>query len=495
MEFSLTAFLAFALFVFLIRKLFSPSKSKQNLPPEPWRLPIIGHMHHLIGSLPHHGLRDLARKYGPLMHLKLGELSTIIISDPRWAKEVLTTHDIAFADRPVVLTTEIVAYQNTDVVWSPYGDYWRQLRKLMTLELMSVKKVKSFHYIREDECYNYLVKTLRDSAGSPVNLSQLIFNTIARVVCRTSFGKGCKDQEEFIDIVKELFHLTGGFDVADVFPSKKIIHTLTGKRQKLESIHKRLDKILSDVITEHPGQHKESNEVESLLDVLLRLQASGEFKLTTKNVKAVTLDMFGGGTDTSSATLEWAVSELIRNPRVLKKAQAELRDALKGKERIEEADIQDLDYLKLVSRETLRMHLPLPLLFPRECREACKLGGYDIPVGTKLMVNGWAINRDPAYWANPDSFIPERFSDNPNNVLGTEFEYLPFGAGRRMCPAAVLGIANVEVPLAHMLYYFDWELPNGAKGDDLDMVELFGASVQRKNELYVVMKPHNFAKN
>ncbi|KAJ0693635.1 putative oxidoreductase [Helianthus annuus] len=494
MEFSFTTFLVFSLFVFLLSKLFTPSKPKQNLPPEPWRLPIIGHMHHLIGSLPHRGLRDLALKYGPLMHLQLGELSTIVISDPRWAKEVLTTHDIAFADRPVVLTTEIVAYQNTDVVWSPYGDYWRQLRKIVTLELLSVKKVKSFSYIREDECYN-LVKTLRGSAGSPVNLSQMIFDTIAKIVCRAAFGKGCKDQEEFIDIVKELFKLTGGFDVADVFPSKKIIHTLTGKRPKLESIHKRLDKILSDVITEHPGQHANTSDQESLLDVLLRLQASGEFKLSTKNVKAVTLDMFGGGTDTSSATLEWAISELIKNPRVLKKAQAELRDALKGKERIVESDLHDLDYLKVIVRETLRMHLPLPLLFPRECREACKIGGYDIPLKTKLLVNGWAINRDPAYWKDPDSFIPERFSDNPTNVLGTEFEYLPFGAGRRMCPAAVLGIANVEVPLAHMLYYFDWELPNNKPGDELDMDEVFGASVQRKNELYLVMKPYNFGKN
>lgn len=197
-------------------------------------------------------------------------------------------------------------------------------------------------------------------------------------------------------------------------------------------------------------------------------------------------DMFGAGTDTSSATIEWAISELIRCPRAMEKVQAELRQALNGKERIQEEDIQELNYLKLVIKETLRLHPPLPLVMPRECREPCVLGGYDIPSKTKLIVNVFAINRDPEYWKDAETFMPERFENSSITVMGSEYEYLPFGAGRRMCPGAALGLANVELPLAHILYYFNWKLPDGKAFEDLDMTESFGATVQRKTELLLV---------
>ena len=197
-------------------------------------------------------------------------------------------------------------------------------------------------------------------------------------------------------------------------------------------------------------------------------------------------DMFSAGTHTSAVTLQWAMSELIKNPKVMTKAQAGLRHVLKGRERIYESDIQDLDYLKLVIKETLRLHPPLPLLLPREARVKSEIGGYQIPANTKVMINVWKIGRDPKYWINPNNFIPERFSDNAINMLGKDFEFLPFGAGRRMCPAMNLGLINVELPLAMLLHHFNWELPDGATSETLDMSESFGAALKRKHELYLV---------
>lgn len=197
-------------------------------------------------------------------------------------------------------------------------------------------------------------------------------------------------------------------------------------------------------------------------------------------------DMFTAGTDTSSAVLEWAMSELMKNPMAMEKAQDEVRQALKGKEKICEDDIQGLKYLKLVIKETLRLHAPVPLLLPRECRKECEIDGFTIPLKTKVIVNAWAIGRDPEYWVDAESFVPERFENSSTDYIGTNFEYIPFGAGRRMCAGVSFGVATIELPLAQLLYYFNWKLPNDMKPDDLDMDESPGVTTKRKNHLYLV---------
>lgn len=201
--------------------------------------------------------------------------------------------------------------------------------------------------------------------------------------------------------------------------------------------------------------------------------------------------MFAGATDTSSATIEFAMSEMIRSPRVMEKAQVEVRQALKGKKIIGEADIQELRYLKMVIKETLRLHPPAPLLLPRECREDCEINGYKIPVKTKVIVNAWAINRDPEYWDDAETFKPERFINSPIEYVGPNLEYIPFGAGRRICPGILFGLADLELPLAQFLYHFNWKLPDdNMKPEDLDMTEIFGAAVKKRNNLYLIATPY-----
>lgn len=201
-------------------------------------------------------------------------------------------------------------------------------------------------------------------------------------------------------------------------------------------------------------------------------------------------DIFIAGTDSSVTVIEWAMAEMMKNPRVMEKAQAEVRQAFDKNGNVDEIGLHELQYLKLVVKETLRLHTPLPLLLPRECGERCKILGYDIPKGSKVIVNAWAIARDPWYWNDAESFYPERFLDSSIDYKGNYFEYIPFGAGRRICPGMLFGMANIELPLAQLLFHFNWKLPNGEQNNDLDMAENFGGSVRRKNDLFLVPTPY-----
>ncbi len=180
------------------------------------------------------------------------------------------------------------------------------------------------------------------------------------------------------------------------------------------------------------------------------------------------------------------MTELIMNPRVMLKAQAELSNVIKGKQTISEDDLVELKYLKLIIKETLRLHPVVPLLLPRECRETCEVMGYDIPIGTIVLVNVWAIGRDPKYWEDAETFIPERFEDGHIDFKGTNFEFIPFGAGRRMCPGMAFAEVIMELALASLLYHFDWELPDGISPTKVDMMEELGATIRRKNDLYLI---------
>jgi cytochrome P450 len=199
--------------------------------------------------------------------------------------------------------------------------------------------------------------------------------------------------------------------------------------------------------------------------------------------------MFGAGSETSATTLQWAMAELMRNPRVMRKAQDEVRRALAGHDKVTEDKLSNLHYLPLVIKETLRLHPPAPLLLPRRCGSACRVLGFDIPEGTMVIVNAWAIGRDPAHWEAPDEFSPERFEENGRDFRGTDFEFIPFGAGRRMCPGVAFGMAHVELALAALLFHFDWELPGGAAAEELDMSEAFGVTTQLRSDLVVVAVP------
>lgn len=201
-------------------------------------------------------------------------------------------------------------------------------------------------------------------------------------------------------------------------------------------------------------------------------------------------DVFSAGTETSATTVDWTMSELMRNPKVMKKAQAEVREVFNRRGKVDEAGLEEMQYLKLIIKETLRLRPSAPMLFPRECAETCNINGYDIPAKANVLVNVWAMTRDPKYWTEPDSYIPERFLDSSIDFKGTNYEYIPFGSGRRMCPGMTYASANIELPLAMLLYHFDWILPNGMKPEEMDMTEGFGVTVRRKQDLCLIPIPY-----
>lgn len=200
-------------------------------------------------------------------------------------------------------------------------------------------------------------------------------------------------------------------------------------------------------------------------------------------------DMFAAGTDTTFIVLDWGMTELILHPEVLEKAQAEVRSVVGARKVVLESDLPQLDYMKAVIKETFRLHPPAPVLVPRESMEQVTIDGYDIPAKTRIFVNAWAIGRDPQSWEDPEAFKPERFLDSSIDFKGQDFELIPFGAGRRICPAMTFGTASVELALAQLLHSFDWELPPGVTAKDLDMTEIFGITMHRKAGLMVLAKP------
>ncbi|XP_054819805.1 5-epiaristolochene 1,3-dihydroxylase-like [Prosopis cineraria] len=463
---------------------------EQKLPPGPWKLPIIGSLHHLGGSpAVHRRFRELSEKYGPLMHVQLGGISTVVVSSAETAEQVLKTKDHIFGQRPLLAGSDIVFYGPSDMIMSPTGDHWKLLRKIFSHHLFNAARVRSFGSAREEEVTS-LMKCLSAEAGSEVNFTEKIFATACRMATRSAFGEKHKDQVGPILGVCNML-LKSPHGICDLFPSQKWLQVVTGVRSGYVELRRKIDRVLENIIADHHVGDDAGEEEECLLSVLLNLQRHGD--LTTDNVKAAMLDVILAGFDSPSRTVEWAMAEMVRKPTILRRAQEEVRQVLRIKGHIDESALQELKYLKAIFKETLRLHPPSPLLAPRECTQTCEINGYTIPERTQVFVNVWAITRDPKYWSSSsdtEEFVPERFMNSSVDYRGSNFEFIPFGAGKRGCPGMLFGLAIGEILLAHLLCYFDWKLPFGKTPGTLDMTELMDSTLKKKNNLILVPTPH-----
>ncbi|CAN1169645.1 Desmethyl-deoxy-podophyllotoxin synthase [Linum perenne] len=481
---------------------FNATPSQPPLPPGPWKLPIIGNLHQLMGTnrLLHRRLADLAGRYGPLMHLKLGETSNVIVSSPELAKEFMKTHDLNFATRPYLPSADVVFYNARDIAFGAYGEYWRQMRKICTLELLSGSRVKMLRPVREEEI-GEMVKSIRGGIqGETVNLSQTLISLGYAIISRAAFGYRMKklEEEALLPVLTKIVVVIGGSTVGDFFPSNRLLRIVTGTERQLKRLHREVDIILEKIIDEHIEKRRarskkdDDDEDEDLVDVLLSFTEKRDVEIKAVILVSfhVSQDIFLAGSDTSSTLVEWVMSELMKNPLVMQKAQKEVRQLFDEQGKVDESRLDELHYLQLIIKETFRLHPIAPLFLPRECRETVVVNGYLIPEKTRVTINAWAIGRDPRHWTNPDEFIPERFVDSSLDYKGHDFQFLPFGSGRRVCPGIQFGIAVVELLLANLLYHFDWKLPGEMKPRDLDMDEVFGSTVGRKNDLILVPIPY-----
>ncbi|KAK1427583.1 hypothetical protein QVD17_16271 [Tagetes erecta] len=480
------------MFLISIKWISSHSKTKKNLPPSPWKFPIIGNLHQL-GSDPHRSLQALSRKYGPIMHLHLGSVPTLVVSSAKAAHEIMKTHDSSFASRPSLTMGNILLYGCKDISFSPYGEYWRQLKSMVVIHLLSTTQVKSFQKIRENEIER-MICVLKESCGSSVDIGALFDSLTENIVYMAALGKP-SDGLELTKLVKQFIDMFTFFSVGTYVPWLSWVDRLTGLVGRAKNVAREFDEFLERVIEEHAMKKEKEgakpNEGRDFIDILLNVQKDGTtgFTFQRDTVKAIILDVFLAGMDTASKSLEWVTSELIRHPRVLKKLHHEAEEIGQGRSMIVEEDLEKMHYLKAVIKESLRLHIPAPLLAPRISTEDVKLMGYDISAGTQVIVNAWAIGRDPTSWEEPEEFRPERFLENSFNYKGLHFEWLPFGAGRRACPGIQFGVAIMELALANIVYKFDLGLPNGVKHEDLDMSEKFGIVLHKKSPLVVTTIP------
>ncbi|KAM0905600.1 hypothetical protein ACQ4PT_017278 [Festuca glaucescens] len=464
-----------------------------RLPPSPWALPVIGHLHHLVGALPHHAMRALSRRHGPVMLLRLGEVQTLVLTSREAAREVMKTHDTVFASRRLSATTRLLTNGGRDLVNAPYGEHWRQLRKIAVTELLTVRRVLSFRGIREEEV-SAMLHEVADAAAKarPVEMRARLSALVAETLVRAVMGVRCKDLDVLLSKLERALELSGGFHPADLWPSSRIACGLSRALRDAQECQDMVFVVLEGIIQEHLAKTGDGH-AEDLLDVLLKIQREGglRFPLDTDVIKFLVFELFGAGSESAFTTLEWAVAELIKNPKAMQRATADVRRAFAASGTVVEERLGEVPYLHLVMQETLRLHPPVPLLIPRESREACQVLGYDVPQGTQVLVNVWALGRDERYWDAPEEFRPERFEHEAAamDFKGADFELLPFGGGRRICPGMAFGTAIVEYALASLMLHFDWELDQPGPGvvdpAQLDMTETFGLTARRKANLWL----------
>ncbi|EYU17746.1 hypothetical protein MIMGU_mgv1a025197mg [Erythranthe guttata] len=491
----LTSLFLFSLF--LITKWFNkPSLHKKTLPSSPRKLPILGNLHQ-VGTLPHRNLLTLAKKHGPFMLLHFGNVPVLISSSADSAREIMKTHDTNFANRLQIKAFRKLLYGCKDVVTAPYGEYWRQMKSIFVLQLLSNKRVQSFRQIREEETA-FFVKRIEEysSLGSTMNLTKMFSELTVDGICRSALGHKYSDSEngkKFLMLLADLAELLGAISIGDFIPWLSWINRVNGFDKKMDRVAKELDDFIEGVIQEHMETPKGKNG-ENFVDILLEIYDDDNADFSSfdrDSIKALLLDVFIAGTDTISTSLEWTMTELLRNPSVMDKLQNEVRIIVGGsKHDITDEHLEKMDYLKAVIKESLRYHPPIPIVVPRVADKDVKIMGYDISKGTIVMVNAWAIGRDPQSWDEPEKFEPERFLKNSKNenidFRGFDFELIPFGAGRRGCPGISFAVATIEFVLANIVHKFNWELPDGLRGKDLDVSESPGNTVHKAIPLLTV---------
>nr|QNS29948.1 cytochrome P450 [Nothapodytes nimmoniana] len=504
---------AFAFSLLVLYFLLCKTRAKRLPPQAGGSWPLIGHLHLLGGSkLPHIILGELADKYGPVFTIRLGIHRALVVSSWEVAKDLFTIYDQSISSRPELRASKHLGYDGAMFAFSPYGPYWREIRKITSLELFSSRRLQFFGHIRVSETktsvkelYNQWKEKKNSSDLALVEMKQwfrdLTFNVILRIVAGKRFyggaaassDEGAAAARRFEKAIRDFFYFLGMNVLADALPFLGWLDW-GGHEKKMKRTAKEMDEIISGWLEEHRQRwhsdmamrHNDLDIMDVLLSATDGAQVDGYDASTV--AKATCVALISGGTDTSTVMLTWALSLLMNNPNVLTKAQEEL-DIHVGKERhVNESDIVNLIYLQAIVKETLRLYPGTPLSAPREFTEDCNLRGYHAAKGTRLILNVWKLQRDPNVWSEPTEFKPERFLTTHENVdvKGQHFELLPFGAGRRICPGANFALHMIHLVLANLLHGFDLSIPSNAL---VDMTESFGLTNMKATPLEVLITP------
>ncbi|CAN0924813.1 Cytochrome P450 84A1 [Linum grandiflorum] len=492
------------LFVFLVMIIIlflrHGRSSRLPLPPGPRGLPIIGNML-MMDQLTHHGLAKLAKQYGGLFHLRMGNIHMMTVSTSDIAKQVLKVHDNIFSNRPANIAINYLTYDRSDMAFAHYGPFWRQMRKITVMKLFSRRRAESWDSVRDE--ISYMVQTVAaNPTGNPINVGELIFTFTMNLTYKAAFGTTSNNNnnqmQAFIKILQEFSRLFGTFNIADFIPFLSWMDP-QGLFPRMVNARSSLDNFIDQIMNDHLRTQHDVDHLPDMVDELLAFYTphdrpttfvddatTAPIKLTKDNIKAIIMDVMFGGTETVASVIEWAMAELLKSPQDLKRVQQELTYVVGLNRHVEEKDLEKLTFLKCILKETLRLHPPIPLLL-HETAEDVEVSGYFIPKRSRVMVNAFAIGRDPNSWSNPNEFNPSRFlNQGMPDFKGSNFEFLPFGSGRRSCPGMQLGLYAIELGMAHLLHDFNWELPYGMKPNEVDMTDVFGLTAPRATRLIAV---------
>ncbi|XP_016460992.2 cytochrome P450 81C13-like [Nicotiana tabacum] len=474
----------FFLVILLLKHFLRPRK---HLPPSPLCLPIIGHLYLIKNSL-HQTLTSLSTKYGPVLYLWFGCRNLLVVSSPSAVEECFTKNDIIFANRPRSMLGDRFSFNYTAIFWAPYGNLWRVLRRQTAVELFSSNSLQKSSTIRNEEL-GILIRSLfkassKSTRGSMrvLNLSHWAFAFAFNVMMRIGTGKCCVSEE---DIGKEkgektIEEMRGFFfanllvlNVCDFLPvlkwfgykgiEKKMVLTNTKRNEFLSSLldefrQKKSSTSITVSESVSTANVTKENEKKTLVETLLSLQQSEPEFYTDDLIKSLLVVLFVAGTETTSMTIQWAMRLLLAHPQAFQKLRSEIDSKVGNKRLLNESDLAKLPYLHCVINETLRLYPPVPLLLPHYSSENCTVAGYQVPKHTILMVNAWAIHRDPKLWDEPEKFKPERFEAMElGEKEGFNYKFIPFGMGRRACSGANMGLRTVSLVLGSLIQWFDWK--------------------------------------
>ncbi|KAI3787619.1 hypothetical protein L1987_42217 [Smallanthus sonchifolius] len=464
----------------------------RRLPPGPAGLPVIGNLLDL-GPKPHESLAKLSKKHGPLMTIRLGSITSVVASTPDAAREILQRNDEACSGRIIPDAVTALADHDAAVLWIPANDEWRTIRKALNTYLTHQHKLDTLRDLRQN-VVDGMLGFLRDSGQkkADVDIGKLAFAVALNQMSNTCLSQNVTSYESddiggFKTAVKTLMEVDGKFNIADIFPVLKSLDPQNIRRQA-KAAYDWFDKVTDGYISERL-KHRESKLTRfgDMLDSLLDYSEQNETDFNLKHIKILLVDLFLAGTETSSNTTEWAMTELLLNPDMFSRVREEVSTIVGEDGKIQEAKILDLPYLHAVIKETMRLHLSVPLLVPHKTETEVKLGEYIVPKNTQIMVNAWAMARDPRYWENPTMFKPERFLGNEVDYKGQNFEFIPFGSGRRMCPGIPLAHRVVSLMVASFVFHFDWKLPHAR--EEMDMNDIFGLTLLRATPLVATPIP------